>query len=69
MNGSIMRAVREAKGATGEQFAALLNQRLARRYDRAKISRWESDTEAIPPMSPACWRCGNCPTSAPASRW
>ncbi len=49
IDGNIMKAVREKRGATGEQFAAMLNQRLSRRYDKAKISRWESGGEAIPP--------------------
>ena len=48
MSGSVMCKVRESKGATQQEFAVLLNERLSRRYDKSKISRWESGAEAIP---------------------
>lgn len=49
MTGAEMQALREQRGATQQEFAGWLNERLGRRYDRARISRWESGAERIPP--------------------
>lgn len=46
MTGALMREVRGNR--TGEEFAKLLNERLGRKYDRHKVSKWESG-ESIPP--------------------
>lgn len=48
MRGEDMRAFREARDLTQPDFAAWLNERLQRRYDRSKVSRWESNSEKIP---------------------
>jgi chromosome partitioning protein len=48
MTGNIVAERRAARGQTQEQFAAYLNGYLGRRYDKSRISRWESGREAIP---------------------
>ncbi len=48
MDGSDLRAVREARGETQQAFAEWLNAQLGRRYDKGRISRWEGGTEKIP---------------------
>jgi len=48
MSGNIVSERRAARGQTQEQFAAYLNGYLGRRYDKSRISRWESGREAIP---------------------
>lgn len=48
MDGNQMRAIREARGLNQPDFAAWLNGLLTRRYDGAKISRWETEREKIP---------------------
>ncbi|MFM2043027.1 MAG: hypothetical protein RLY86_1603 [Pseudomonadota bacterium] len=50
MNGDILKSYRRKRELTQDQLAALLNQRFARSYDKARISRWESGKEAIPPQ-------------------
>ena len=45
MTGVDLQAIREARGVTQQEFAAWLNEQLGRRYDRARISRWESGAE------------------------
>lgn len=49
MTGGDLQAIRESRGATQQEFAAWLNEQLGRKYDRARISRWESGAEKIPP--------------------
>lgn len=48
MRGEELKSQRESQGQNQPQFAAWLNEQLGRRYDKAKISRWESNREAIP---------------------
>ncbi|WP_435538313.1 AAA family ATPase, partial [Azospirillum sp. ST 5-10] len=48
MTGEELRALRERRGEDQQGFAAWLNGRLGRRYDRSRISRWESGAERIP---------------------
>lgn len=48
MDGGELRAAREARGQGQAEFAQWLNERLGRRYDRARISRWESGGERVP---------------------
>ena len=48
MEGDELRVLRERKGKTQGEFAALLNNRLGRKYDRARISRWETGAERMP---------------------
>jgi chromosome partitioning protein len=49
MTGEELQGIREARGVTQQEFAAWLNEQLGRKYDRARISRWESGAERIPP--------------------
>lgn len=48
MRGEDMRILREERNLSQPDFAAWLNEKLERRYDRSKISRWESNSEKIP---------------------
>ena len=48
MKGEELRSYREAKGLSQSEFAVWLNERLQRRYDKQKVSRWENDAERIP---------------------
>jgi len=48
MDGTGLKAMRESRGETQAEFAAFLNARLGRKYDKGKISRWESGAERIP---------------------
>ena len=43
-----MKAFRERRAWNQVEFAGWLNERLNRRYDNRRVSRWESGTEAIP---------------------
>ncbi|WP_029010101.1 AAA family ATPase [Azospirillum halopraeferens] len=48
MRGETMKAFRERRGLNQAAFAGWLNERLQRRYDNRRVSRWESGAEAIP---------------------
>lgn len=48
MNGEELRAIREQRGEDQLSFAQWLNGHLNRRYDRSRVSRWESGAERIP---------------------
>ncbi|MFV3077424.1 AAA family ATPase [Niveispirillum fermenti] len=48
MQGDLLKAYRRKRGLSQEDFAALLNGRLGRSYDKAKVSRWENGREAVP---------------------
>jgi len=48
MNGDDLRAIRERRGEDQQGFASWLNGQLNRRYDRSRVSRWESGAERIP---------------------
>ncbi|MEI6560402.1 MAG: AAA family ATPase [Rhodospirillaceae bacterium] len=48
MTGEELRAAREARGLTQQDFAGWLNQLTGRRYDKQKISRWETERERLP---------------------
>lgn len=50
MTGDEMRAYRDACGLGQQDLAQFLNEKLGRRYDRNKISRWENDAERIPQL-------------------
>ncbi|HYG87156.1 MAG TPA: AAA family ATPase [Azospirillum sp.] len=68
MTGEELQAIREARGATQQEFAAWLNEQLGRRYDRARISRWESGTERIPPRVELFLKTGSGGEPRPARR-
>jgi chromosome partitioning protein len=48
MDGSELRAARETRGHTQQGFADWLNGQLGRRYDKNRVSRWETGGERIP---------------------
>lgn len=48
MLGDNMRAFREGQGQNQSEFAAWLNDRMNRKYDKQKISAWERGAERIP---------------------
>jgi chromosome partitioning protein len=50
VSGRVVRAARRRAGAgvTQAQFAKLLNSRLERSYDGARVSKWESGAERVP---------------------
>ena len=48
MTGDELRALREKRGLAQPEFAAWLNGLTGRRYDKQKISRWETERERVP---------------------
>ena len=48
MTGENLRALRERLRMTQLEFATWLNELMGRRYDKQKISRWETDRERLP---------------------
>ena len=48
MTGDELRAMREKSGLVQSDFAAWLNDLMGRRYDKQKISRWETERERVP---------------------
>lgn len=50
MQGDALRAYRDACGLGQQDLANLLNEKLGRRYDRNKVSRWENGAERIPQL-------------------
>lgn len=50
MLGEELRRYREARGLGQQDLANQLNERLGRRYDRNKVSRWENGAERIPQL-------------------
>lgn len=48
MQGVELRALRETRGTGQQEFADWLNRHLGRKYDRSRISKWESGAERIP---------------------
>jgi chromosome partitioning protein len=50
MQGEALRAYRDACGLGQQDLANLLNDKLGRRYDRNKVSRWENGAERIPQL-------------------
>ncbi len=48
MIGEEVRALREKRGLTQLEFATWLNGLIGRRYDKQKISRWETERERVP---------------------
>jgi len=47
MDGEVLKAYRRKRNLSQEAFAELLNERLGRSYDKARVSRWENGREAI----------------------
>ena len=48
MTGEELRALRESRKQTQLEFAVWLNGLMGRRYDKQKISRWETERERLP---------------------
>ncbi len=48
MTGDELRGLREGRGLNQLDLAAFLNEKLGRRYDRNRVSRWENGAERIP---------------------
>ncbi|MEA1647594.1 hypothetical protein UAJ10_01005 [Nitrospirillum sp. BR 11164] len=54
MDGAALRIAREARGETQQTFADWLNASLARKYDKGRISRWETGGERSLRRSSTC---------------
>lgn len=67
MNGEELRAIRERRGEDQLGFATWLNSQLNRRYDRSRISRWESGAERIPQQVAAFLNDQRPPASSPSA--
>lgn len=67
MNGDELRSYREQRGMNQQELVSWLNDRLTRRYDRAKISRWETGAERIPQTVAAALKDGKEPVGIPAA--
>ena len=48
MDGKSFKGIREKSGATQESWATALNRRFGKKYDKSRVCRWESGSEAIP---------------------
>lgn len=68
MTGEELRAYRDACGLGQQELAQALNDKLGRRYDRNKISRWENGAERIPQLVAAALnhRKAGAPAGIPA---
>ncbi len=67
MTGEELRSYREQRGMNQQALVGWLNERLNRRYDRAKISRWETGAERIPQIVAAALKDGTEPVGIPAA--
>lgn len=65
MSGEELRRYREQRGMNQQELVSWLNERLHRRYDRAKISRWETGSERIPQTVAAALKDTTKPTGIP----
>lgn len=50
LSGDELRAFRESRRFGQQELAGWLNDKLGRKYDRAKISRWETGAERVPQL-------------------
>src|SRR3712207_1197253 len=48
VSGDDLKELREARGEDQKQFADFLNDRLSKKYDKARISRFECGAERLP---------------------
>ena len=67
MTGEELRALREKRGLTQLEFATWLNGLMSRRYDKQKISRWETERERVPRDVTGILRIAALTRSAPAT--
>ncbi|HYH37559.1 MAG TPA: AAA family ATPase [Azospirillum sp.] len=68
MSGEELRSYREQRSMNQQELVSWLNERLNRRYDRAKISRWETGAERIPQTVAAALKDATKPVGIPAAR-
>jgi chromosome partitioning protein len=66
MTGEELRRYREQRGMNQQELVTWLNERLNRRYDRAKVSRWESGAERIPQTVASALKADGEPVGIPA---
>ncbi|HYD68552.1 ParA family protein [Azospirillum sp.] len=66
MTGEELRRVRETRGMEPVAFVTFLNERLGRKYDRSRLSRWESGGERVPQIVAEVLRAGMADIGAPA---
>jgi chromosome partitioning protein len=67
MTGEKLRSYREQRGLNQQELVLQLNDRLGRRYDRAKVSRWETGAERIPQIVVAALKDAPEPVGIPAA--
>ena len=67
MSGEELRRYREQRGMNQQALVGWLNERLNRRYDRAKISRWETGAERIPQNVAGALKTATEPVGIPAA--
>ncbi|MBK1840626.1 AAA family ATPase [Azospirillum sp. YIM B02556] len=67
MSGEELRRYREDRGMNQQELVSWLNERLGRRYDRAKISRWETGAERIPQTVGTALKAATSPVGIPAA--
>ncbi len=48
MTGEELKALRERRGLTQTQMAAFVNELTGRKYDKQRLSKWETGKEALP---------------------
>jgi chromosome partitioning protein len=66
MTGEELRRYRDQRGMNQQELVTWLNEKLGRRYDRAKISRWETGAERIPQTVGAALKDNTRPVGIPA---
>ena len=64
MTGEELRGLRENRGLNQQELAEFLNEKLGRRYDRNRISRWENGAERIPQLVVTALRTAAPPSSS-----
>ncbi len=63
MSGEELRSLRETRSLNQQDLAEFLNGKLSRRYDRNRISRWETGAERIPQLVVTVLRLAAAPAS------
>jgi chromosome partitioning protein len=66
MTGIELRDYRDARGMGQAELASYLNEKLGRRYDRNRISRWENGAERVPQIVAQALQPGPGPVGIPA---
>ena len=63
MTGDELRSLRENRSLNQQELAEFLNDKLGRRYDRNRISRWENGAERIPQLVVTALRSSPIPSA------